>query len=125
MFFSSHQYLTSLVFIVIRSYPKPWHVFVDVSPDTDADFVVADTFVNEPTSEDVNNAIVECLEGSEREDELVAQQMQEALELKSKELDITDAKMTEDDIVVEEGGQKEDNDDEFDDWYDLWNEDSV
>lgn len=28
----------------------------------------------------MNYAIVECLEGSEREDELVAQQMQEALE---------------------------------------------
>ena len=34
----------------------------------------------EPTQEDVNYAIVECLEGSEREDEIVAQQMQAALE---------------------------------------------
>lgn len=38
------------------------------------------TFDIEPTQEDVNFAIVECLEGSEREDELVAQQMQAALE---------------------------------------------
>jgi len=38
------------------------------------------TFDIEPSQEDVNFAIVECLEGSEREDELVAQQMQAALE---------------------------------------------
>ena len=55
-------------------------MFVDTSPDTDADFEVAATFDIEPTQEDVNYAIVECLEGSEREDELVAQQMQAALE---------------------------------------------
>jgi hypothetical protein len=66
--------------MVIRAYPKPWHVFVDTSPDTDADFEVAATFDTEPTQEDVNYAIVECLEGSEREDEIVAQQMQAALE---------------------------------------------
>ena len=66
--------------MVIRAFPKPWHVFVDVSPDTDADFAIAATFEYAPTSEEVNLAIVECLEGSEREDELVAQQMQEALE---------------------------------------------
>lgn len=61
-------------------YCRPWHVFVDTSPDTDADFEVAATFDEEPTQDDVNFAIVECLEGSEREDELVAQQMQQALE---------------------------------------------
>jgi hypothetical protein len=66
--------------MVIRAYPKPWHVFVDLSPDTDADFEVAATFKNEPQQDDINQAIVECLEGSEQEDELVAQQMQEALE---------------------------------------------
>lgn len=55
-------------------------MFVDTSPDTDADFEVAATFDEEPTQDDVNYAIVECLEGSEIEDELVAQQMQEALE---------------------------------------------
>ena len=59
---------------------RPWHVFVDTSPDTDADFEVAATFDEEPSQDDVNFAIVECLEGSEREDELVAQQMQQALE---------------------------------------------
>ncbi|KAL9187761.1 hypothetical protein ACHAXT_006139 [Thalassiosira profunda] len=73
-----HQGVTRAM--VIRAYPKPWHVFVDTSPDTDADFVVAATFDIEPTQEDVNYAIVECLEGSEREDEIVAQQMQAALE---------------------------------------------
>lgn len=55
-------------------------MFVDTSPDTDADFEVAATFDEQPTQDDVNFAIVECLEGSEREDELVAQQMQQALE---------------------------------------------
>ncbi|KAL3816551.1 hypothetical protein ACHAXA_011850 [Cyclostephanos tholiformis] len=73
-----HQGVTRAM--VIRAYPKPWHVFVDTSPDTDADFEVAATFDTEPTQEDVNYAIVECLEGSEREDEIVAQQMQAALE---------------------------------------------
>merc|ERR1711971_97227 len=66
--------------MVIRAYPRPWHVFVDVSPDTDAAFEVAAIFGEEPSSEDLNIAIVECLEGSEREDEIVAQQMQQALE---------------------------------------------
>jgi hypothetical protein len=67
--------------MVIRAYPQPWHVFVDTSPDTDADYEVAATFADEPDINQVNNAIVECLEGSELEDELVAQQMQQALEL--------------------------------------------
>ena len=67
--------------MVIRAYPQPWHVFVDTSPDTDADFEVAALFDEEPTSDDVNLAIIECLEGSEHEDELVAQEMQKALEL--------------------------------------------
>jgi hypothetical protein len=55
-------------------------LFVDTSPGTDADFEVAGTFVEEPTMEELNFAIVECLEGSEREDEIVAMQMQQALE---------------------------------------------
>ena len=67
--------------MVIRAYPQPWHVFVDTSPDTDADFEVAALFDEEPTSDEVNLAIVECLEGSEHEDELVAQEMQKAFEL--------------------------------------------
>lgn len=74
-----HQGVTRAM--VIRAYPRPWHVFVDTSPDSDADFEVAATFDEIPSAEEVNLAIVECLEGSEREDELVAQQMQEALEL--------------------------------------------
>lgn len=59
---------------------RPWHVFVDTSPDTDTDFEVAATFDDEPSLDKLNLAIVECLEGSETEDELVAQQMQQALE---------------------------------------------
>jgi len=74
----THQGITRAM--VIRAYPRPWHVFVDTSPDTDADFEVAATFDDAPSQDDVNYAIVECLEGSEREDELVATQMQEALE---------------------------------------------
>mmetsp|Transcript_13071 Transcript_13071/g.28339 ORF Transcript_13071/g.28339 Transcript_13071/m.28339 type:complete len:688 (+) Transcript_13071:228-2291(+) len=66
--------------MVIRAYPRPWHVFVDTSPDSDAVFEVSATFDKEPSQDDVNHAIVECLEGSESEDELVAQQMQAALE---------------------------------------------
>lgn len=66
--------------MVIRAYPRPWHVFVDTSPDSDADFEVAATFDKEPSQDEVNYSIVECLEGSETEDELVAQQMQAALE---------------------------------------------
>mmetsp|Transcript_10195 Transcript_10195/g.12450 ORF Transcript_10195/g.12450 Transcript_10195/m.12450 type:complete len:720 (-) Transcript_10195:47-2206(-) len=73
-----HQGITRAM--VIRAYPRPWHVFVDTSPDIDADFEVAATFDEEPSEEEVNMSIVDCLEGSEREDELVAQQMQEALE---------------------------------------------
>ena len=43
-------------------------------------FFSQQTFDMEPNQEDVNYAFVECLEGSEREDEIVAQQMQAALE---------------------------------------------
>jgi len=53
---------------------------VDTSPGTDADFEVAGTFAEEPTMEEINFSIVECLEGSEREDDIVAKQMQQALE---------------------------------------------
>ncbi len=66
--------------MVIRAFPRPWHIFVDMSPNTNADFEVAATFDKEPTMEELNYAIVECLEGSEREDEIVEQQMQQALE---------------------------------------------
>lgn len=53
---------------------------MDTSPGTDADFEVAGTFAEEPTTEEINFSIVECLEGSEREDDIVAKQMQQALE---------------------------------------------
>lgn len=75
---SEHEGMTRAM--VIRAYPNPWNVFLDTSPDTDADFVVAATFETEPTAEMVQQAVVECLQGSEEEDELVAQQMQQALE---------------------------------------------
>jgi hypothetical protein len=130
-----HQGVTRAM--VIRAYPKPWHVFVDTSPDTDADFEVAATFDTEPTQEDVNYAIVECLEGSEREDELVAQQMQAALEAGqlnrvSQMLGITPS-LTEslDDDDKKSSTSSDDNknfrSDEWDDlFYDDWNnEDSV
>lgn len=117
--------------MVIRAYPKPWHVFVDTSPDTDADFEVAATFEDEPTQEEVYMAVVECLEGSAREDELVAQQMQLALEtgqldrisemLGSMGVDIFDDHEDSDD------DEDEDDDDDDDDIYrDLFGtEDSV
>lgn len=115
--------------MVIRSYPKPWHVFVDISPATDADFVVAATFDNEPGMEDVNSAIVECLEGSEREDEIVAQQMQEALDMDTKQLGpILNQNSIAENIIEgteEDEDEDDDDDDEYDDFYDLWNEDSV
>ncbi|GMI00670.1 hypothetical protein TrST_g8810 [Triparma strigata] len=66
--------------MVIRSYPRPWHVFVDTSPDEDADFEVAATFEVQPNQDEVNLAIVNCLQGSQEEDELVAKEMKEALE---------------------------------------------
>ena len=78
MFLWYFIYLTFVLLFCLSR--RPWHVFVDTSPDTDADFEVAATFDTEPTQEDVNYAIVECLEGSEREDELVAQQMLATLE---------------------------------------------
>ena len=66
--------------MVIRAYPRPWHVFVDTCADEDTDFEVAATFETEPSQEEVDAAIVECIEGSEREDELVAEEMKQALE---------------------------------------------
>ncbi|CAB9516983.1 expressed unknown protein [Seminavis robusta] len=104
--------------MVIRAYPKPWHVFVDISPSTDADFVVAATFDDEPTTEEVNQSIVECIEGSEREDEIVAQQMHQALDMQNEKLDMD---------MKGDGSSddKDDDDDEEDEWYNLWTEDSI
>ena len=95
---------------------RPWHVFVDTSPDADADFEVAATFNEEPSQDEVNYAIIECLEGSEREDELVAQQMQEALE--AGQLNRISEML---------GGLDDEDDDDDDDYeyYDLFNEDSC
>ena len=113
-----HQGVTRAM--VIRAYPRPWHVFVDTSPDTDADFEVAATFDEYPSQDDINYAIVECLEGSEREDELVAQQMQEAIE--SGQLDsISDMLgLTDIDKRVGSDEENEADDDEFYNDWDPW-----
>ena len=104
--------------MVIRAFPRPWHVFVDTSPDTDADFSIAATFDDPPESHEIHKAIVECLEGSEEEDEIVAQQMQIALELG--QLD----KIS--DMLWSMGlDDDEDDDDPDDDFYDMFGEDSV
>lgn len=132
-----HQGITRAM--VIRAYPKPWHVFVDTSPDTDADFEVAATFDAEPSQEDVNYAIVECLEGSEKEDEIVAQQMQAALEAGQLNRVSDMLGISPSDIVaenkghsseVDEGNGEDDkydgNDDSDELYYDDWfSEDSV
>ena len=107
--------------MVIRAYPQPWHVFVDTSPDTDADFEVAALFDEEPSSDEVNRAIVECLEGSEREDELVAQQMQQALE--SGQLDRISEMLWE--MGLENLDEDEDEDDEDDPYRDIFGADTV
>jgi hypothetical protein len=104
--------------MVIRAYPRAWHVFVDTSPDTDADYEVAAIFADEPSIDQVNNAIVECIEGSELEDELVAQQMQQAFE--SGQLDRVSellASMGLDDL--------DDDDDDDDPYMKMFGEDTV
>ena len=125
-----HQGVTRAM--VIRAYPRPWHIFVDTSPDSDADFEVAATFDECPTPDDVNYAIVECLEGSEREDELVAQQMQEALE--SGQLNTVKDMLglpiieTDMDVAADASDESDDEDDEDDndedDWH-TWGTDTV
>ncbi len=103
---------------------RPWHVFVDISPDTDTDFEVAATFDEEPSLEDINMAIVECLEGSEREDELVAQQMQQALE--GGQLDLVSKMIGEVLEKLEDVDDREDDaNDDGDDDFDMFEEDSV
>ncbi len=109
-----HQGVTRAM--VIRAYPRPWHVFVDTSPDTDADFEVAATFDEYPTQDDINYAIVECLEGSEREDELVAQQMQEAIE-SGQLTSISDVLGL---SSIDKKVGTDDDDDEDDDFYNDW-----
>ena len=101
-------------------------MFVDTAPDADTDFEVAATFDQEPGLDEINMAIVECLEGSEREDEIVAQQMQQALEegqldrvndLIGKVLDFDD----EEDPIDDDDDDNNRNDDDFD----MFEEDSV
>lgn len=79
----------------------------------------------------MNLSIVECLEGSEREDEIVAQQMQQALE--AGQLDrisdmIGEALGLGDSAIGgrdrEEDGNDEDDDDPYSD-FDMYEEDSV
>jgi hypothetical protein len=119
-----HQGVTRAM--VIRAYPRPWHVFVDTSPDTDADFEVAATFDEYPSQDDINYAIVECLEGSEREDELVAQQMQEAIE--SGQLnsisDMLGLPKKDGSNGDQEGGE-DDDDDFYNDWDPWFGADTV
>ncbi|GAX13561.1 hypothetical protein FisN_3Lh129 [Fistulifera solaris] len=97
--------------MVVRAYPRPWHVFVDTSPDTDADFEVAATFDIEPAMDEINKAIIECLEGSEQEDELVAKQMQEALE--AGQLDRVNDMLARMGIDITDDDDDEDEDDEW------------
>lgn len=109
--------------MVIRAYPRPWHVFVDLSPDTDADYEVAATFDEEPSLDQINYAIVECLEGSEVEEEIVAQQMQQALEegqLNKVSDMISDALERYDDGETDPTDVADDEDD-----FDMFEEDSV
>ena len=109
--------------MVIRAYPRPWHIFVDLSPNTNADFEVAATFDKEPTMEELNYAIVECLEGSEREDEIVAQQMQQALEegQLNQVSDLLSGYFEDDGEELDPSLEEEDEDDDFD----MFEEDSV
>ena len=102
--------------MVIRAYPRPWHLFVDTSPGTDADFEVAGTFVQEPNMEELNFAIVECLEGSEREDEIVAKQMQQALEdgQLEKVSDMIGNVLGYDEDLSDEEGEDEDDENDLD-----------
>ncbi len=100
---------------------RPWHVFVDTSPDADIDFEVAATFDEEPSTDEVNFAIIECLEGSEREDELVAQQMQEALE--TGQLNKVSETLLY--LTGSEEDDDDDDDDEDDDDFSLFGADST
>lgn len=70
--------------------------------------------------EELNGAIVECLEGSEREDEIVAQQMQQALE--EGQLDRVSDMIGE---ALEKYDIKEEDLDDDEDDFDMFEEDSV
>jgi hypothetical protein len=114
----SHTYLHSTF--------RPWHVFVDTSPGTDADFAVAAIFDVEPTLDELNTAIVECLEGSKHEDEFVAQQMQQALD--EGQLDKVSDMIG--GVLEKYSDNNDDNDDDEEDFdddedFDMFDEDSV
>ena len=81
---------------------RPWHVFVDISPHEDVDFEVAATFDKEPNQADINVSIVECLEGSKREDQIVAEQMQAALNGRDRIRYIIDDEDMDDDFLNED-----------------------
>lgn len=98
-------------------------MFVDVSPDTDAAFEVAAIFDDEPTADELNLAIVECLEGSEREDELVAQQMQQALE--DGQLENVSTMIEQALGIYDEDEDESEDEDDDDSNYDMYEEDSV
>jgi len=107
-------------------------VFVDTSLDSTADFQVADTFHEEPTREDLNSSIIEFLEGSEREDDLVAQQMQKALEEGQldrilKAFPVTEEKdsSTEDYVNNDDDNQVDDNGSIFYNDFEFFEEDSC
>jgi len=95
--------------MVIRSYPRPWHVFVDVAPKREeADFEVAATFDVQPSKDDVYKAIVECLEGSEEEEMLVLKEMEEMIERQTKKKN-KKKKMVEEEAKEEEEEEEEGN----------------
>lgn len=94
---------------------------MDTNPGTNADFEVAATFVFEPSLDEINIAIVECLEGSEREDEIVAQQMQNALD--EGQLDSV-ADSIEKALSGDRDEDESEDEDEYDD-FDMFEEDSV
>ena len=94
---------------------------MDTSPGTDADFEVAATFVEEPSIDELNTAIVECLEGSEREDEIVAQQMQQALE--EGQLDKVSDMIEE--ALENHSEEQDENRKEEEDDFDAYEEDTV
>jgi len=109
--------------IVIRAYPKPWHVFVDASASADADFEVAATFDEEPSLDSVNLAIRDFLMGSEQEDALVSQQMQQALE--AGQLDKISEMLGGMGIDISKDGEEGDDDDDFYGEFGNYSEDSV
>ena len=129
--------MTDLRYCLTISIVRPWHVFVDTSPGTDSDYEVAAIFDEEPSQDELNFAIVECLEGSEKEDEIVAQQMQQALEegqldnlsvMIGEALGNLDSEIKKDYNEDSDGEYRDDGDDDDADPYsdfDMYEEDSV